>query len=292
MGDLVAGIRAGQARLPRPQDPRRRPRRRRRQGRPPSHPQRHPPGRVPRHPSHRPHDQLRQPRVLPRRRRPGRRRVGLLRHGFTLLPVELNQIDDARRPSLAALCPLASQARRQLRGRHLAQPLPLADAEARRHRSRRCAVRVRIAGHAAPAPIHLPLSALEIPILPLLLPRPAVRYSLLGLGAWALLWTLGLLASLRTNPHVLSAVALRLRSGFQLDASIPLGSRSPPSDTAAQAHSGSSRSRTTEPAHRSPSKARATSRSSSENQSLSASSTAGRQTSTPSTSTQTAQPHL
>jgi hypothetical protein len=151
-------------------------------------------------------------------------------------------------------------------------------------------------GYASQAtPLLLPfifLSALEIPILPLLLPRPAVRYSLLGLGAWALLWTLGLLASLRTNPHVLSAVALRLRSGFQLDASIPLGSRSPPSDTAAQAHSGSSRSRTTEPAHRSPSKARATSRSSSENQSLSASSTAGRQTSTPSTSTQTAQPHL
>jgi hypothetical protein len=65
------------------------------------------------------------------------------------------------------------------------------------------------------------LSALEIPILPLLLPWPAVRYSLLVLGVWALLWMLGLLASLRTNQHVVSEVGLRLRSGFQFDASIP-----------------------------------------------------------------------
>jgi hypothetical protein len=48
-----------------------------------------------------------------------------------------------------------------------------------------------------------------------------VRYSLLVLGVWGLLWMLGLLASLRTNPHVVSAAGLRLRSGFQFDASIP-----------------------------------------------------------------------
>jgi hypothetical protein len=65
------------------------------------------------------------------------------------------------------------------------------------------------------------LSALEILILPLLLPWPAVRYSLLVLGVWALLWMLGLLASLRTNQHVVSEVGLRLRSGFRFDASIP-----------------------------------------------------------------------
>jgi hypothetical protein len=65
------------------------------------------------------------------------------------------------------------------------------------------------------------VSAIEIPILPLLLPWPAVRYSLLALGVWGLLWMLGLLASLRANPHVVSEVGLRLRSGFQFDASIP-----------------------------------------------------------------------
>jgi hypothetical protein len=65
------------------------------------------------------------------------------------------------------------------------------------------------------------LSALEIPIVSLLLPWPAVRYSLLVLGVWGVLWMLGLLASLRTNPHVVSVAGLRLRSGFQFDASIP-----------------------------------------------------------------------
>jgi hypothetical protein len=65
------------------------------------------------------------------------------------------------------------------------------------------------------------LSALEIPILPLLLPRPAVRDTLLAIGVWSLLWMLGLLASLRTNPHMLSEAGLRLRSGFQLDTCVP-----------------------------------------------------------------------
>jgi hypothetical protein len=65
------------------------------------------------------------------------------------------------------------------------------------------------------------VSAIEIPVLPLLLPWPAVRYGLLALGVWVLLWMLGLLASLRTNPHVVSKAGLRLRSGFQFDASIP-----------------------------------------------------------------------
>ena len=36
-----------------------------------------------------------------------------------------------------------------------------------------------------------------------------------------LLWMLDLLASLRTDPHVVSEAGLRLRSGFQRDASIP-----------------------------------------------------------------------
>jgi hypothetical protein len=63
------------------------------------------------------------------------------------------------------------------------------------------------------------LSALEIPILPLVLPWAAVRYSLLVLGVWGLLWMLGLLASICTYPHVVDTTGIRLRSGFQFDAS-------------------------------------------------------------------------
>ena len=47
-----------------------------------------------------------------------------------------------------------------------------------------------------------------------------MRYSLLVIGVWSLLWVLGLLASLRTNPHVVGETGLRLRSGFQFDAQI------------------------------------------------------------------------
>jgi Bacterial PH domain len=65
------------------------------------------------------------------------------------------------------------------------------------------------------------LSALEIPIVSLLVPWPPLRYGLLVLGIWGVLWMLGLLASLRTNPHAVSRSGLRLRSGFQFDTSIP-----------------------------------------------------------------------
>lgn len=65
------------------------------------------------------------------------------------------------------------------------------------------------------------LSALEIPILPLVLPWATVRYSLLVLGVWGVLWMLGLLASIRTYLHVIDKTGLRLRSGFQFDAAIP-----------------------------------------------------------------------
>jgi len=65
------------------------------------------------------------------------------------------------------------------------------------------------------------LSALQIPIVSLLVPWPTVRYGLLIIGVWGVLWMLGLLASLRTNPHAVSETGLRLRSGFQFDAAIP-----------------------------------------------------------------------
>lgn len=65
------------------------------------------------------------------------------------------------------------------------------------------------------------LAALEIPILPLLLPWPEVRYPLAILGASTVLWMLGLLASLRVHPHVVGDDGLELRSGHQLGLHIP-----------------------------------------------------------------------
>lgn len=65
------------------------------------------------------------------------------------------------------------------------------------------------------------VAALEIPILPLVLPWPPVRYTLLVLGIWGLLWMAGLLASLRVHPHAVAAAGLQLRSGFQIDLRTP-----------------------------------------------------------------------
>jgi hypothetical protein len=128
------------------------------------------------------------------------------------------------------------------------------------------------------------LSALEIPILPLLLPWPAVRYSLLVLGVWGLLWMLGLLASLRTNPHAVSEAGLRLRSGFQFDAQIPWEKISAIRLRRSSAH------RKLRIEHNQTGASVALQGTG--NQSRSASSTAGRKKSTPSTSTPTAQPHF
>jgi hypothetical protein len=65
------------------------------------------------------------------------------------------------------------------------------------------------------------VSSLEIPAVSLLFPWPAVRYPLLIVGVWGLLWMLGLLASVRTHPHVITDAGLQLRSGFQFDARLP-----------------------------------------------------------------------
>jgi len=55
----------------------------------------------------------------------------------------------------------------------------------------------------------------------LLLAWPNVRYALLALGVWGLLWMLGLLASVRVNPHLVARAGLELRSGTHLDLHIP-----------------------------------------------------------------------
>jgi len=84
-------------------------------------------------------------------------------------------------------------------------------------------------GHAGPVkPIFaafVVLSALEIPIFDLvisrLVPWPAVRFAVLAAGAYGLVWMLGLLGALLTNPHVVGGAGIRLRNGTSIDVTIP-----------------------------------------------------------------------
>jgi hypothetical protein len=65
------------------------------------------------------------------------------------------------------------------------------------------------------------LSAVEIPILHLMLPWASVRKVALVIGFYGLLWMIGLLAAMRIHPHVVGAAGVRVRSGFGLDFTIP-----------------------------------------------------------------------
>jgi hypothetical protein len=64
-------------------------------------------------------------------------------------------------------------------------------------------------------------SAVEIPVLHLLVPWDTVRLVLLVVSAWGLVWMVGMLASLRVYPHLLSDSALRVRHGASIDISVP-----------------------------------------------------------------------
>ncbi|MGH3923810.1 MAG: hypothetical protein ACRDTT_13230 [Pseudonocardiaceae bacterium] len=65
------------------------------------------------------------------------------------------------------------------------------------------------------------LSAIEVPVAHLLLPWQAVRVIVLALGVWGLTWMLGLLASLKTYPHIVGDSGLRVRYGTTVDITIP-----------------------------------------------------------------------
>lgn len=49
-----------------------------------------------------------------------------------------------------------------------------------------------------------------------------VRIPLLAVGIWSVVWMLGLLAAMRTRPHVLTATELRLRAGLRGEVIVPL----------------------------------------------------------------------
>ena len=64
-------------------------------------------------------------------------------------------------------------------------------------------------------------SAVEVPVAHVLIPWESVRTPVLVLGVWGLLWMLGMLASLRVHPHLVSEEQLRVRYGALTDVRVP-----------------------------------------------------------------------
>ncbi|MFC3504680.1 PH domain-containing protein [Micromonospora krabiensis] len=65
------------------------------------------------------------------------------------------------------------------------------------------------------------VSAIEIPILELILPWDLVSNIVLGLGVYGLIWMFGLLASIKVLPHVVGEAGIRIRNGISLDHTVP-----------------------------------------------------------------------
>ncbi|PVG84135.1 hypothetical protein DDE18_00365 [Nocardioides gansuensis] len=67
-------------------------------------------------------------------------------------------------------------------------------------------------------------SAVEVVVLDVVLHRwlPWLRMPLLVVGIWGLLWMLGLLASYRVRPHLLTDTVLRVRNGGRTEVVVPL----------------------------------------------------------------------
>jgi hypothetical protein len=69
--------------------------------------------------------------------------------------------------------------------------------------------------------VFIAVSAIELPILHLLLPWKVVRLVVDILSVYGLLWMNGLLATLRVYPHVATDDGLRVRQGIAVDFTVP-----------------------------------------------------------------------
>lgn len=65
------------------------------------------------------------------------------------------------------------------------------------------------------------VSALELPVVHLLIPWQPVKLAVLILSVWGLLWMLGYLAGMRVFRHLLDDSGLRIRNGPGVDLRIP-----------------------------------------------------------------------
>ena len=64
-------------------------------------------------------------------------------------------------------------------------------------------------------------SAVEVPVVHLLVPWESVRIVLLVVSVWGLMWMVGFLASLQVYPHQLTPAGLRIRHGASVDITLP-----------------------------------------------------------------------
>jgi hypothetical protein len=65
------------------------------------------------------------------------------------------------------------------------------------------------------------LSALEIPVVHLLIPWEPAKLALLIVGVWGVLWMVGYLAGMRVFRHLVGEEGLRIRQGPGVDVRIP-----------------------------------------------------------------------
>ncbi|MEU4626746.1 hypothetical protein AB0G04_43040 [Actinoplanes sp. NPDC023801] len=64
------------------------------------------------------------------------------------------------------------------------------------------------------------VSAVEIPILELMIPWRPVANAALFIGVYGLIWMFGLMASIVVHPHLVGPAGLRIRNGITLDVAI------------------------------------------------------------------------
>lgn len=64
-------------------------------------------------------------------------------------------------------------------------------------------------------------SALEMAVAHLVIPWDVVRWIVLALSVWGLVWMFGMLASLKVHPHLVTPEAVHVRNGHTIDVVIP-----------------------------------------------------------------------
>jgi hypothetical protein len=69
--------------------------------------------------------------------------------------------------------------------------------------------------------VFIGVSAIEIPIVHLILPWQTARYIALAIGAYGLIWMIGLWVTMRRHPHAVGPAALRIRNGITVDVTVP-----------------------------------------------------------------------
>ncbi len=66
------------------------------------------------------------------------------------------------------------------------------------------------------------VSAIEVVVMELVVPWPTIRFVLLVLGIYGLVWMVGFAAAVWIRPHTIGPRGLRLRYGYRADVTIPI----------------------------------------------------------------------